>query len=154
MAVLMLWLSTFGPDEAIGADESFPNLIRAMVFVIPTVAVVFFIWVIGYVLAQSIAKRDFPLDANRLARDVLISIIASIASFALLYRYFGIEGLEGVESPRDYIYFSAVTFSTLGYGDFRPSEPARLIAATQAVLGNMHLGIIVGTALVAVKTDP
>ncbi len=42
------------------------------------------------------------------------------------------------------MYFSTVTFSTLGYGDFRPAPEARSYAAFLAVYGNIHLGLLVG----------
>jgi voltage-gated potassium channel Kch len=35
----------------------------------------------------------------------------------------------------NYLYFSTVTFTTLGYGDFRPCESARLLAAVESLLG-------------------
>lgn len=43
--------------------------------------------------------------------------------------------------PRDWsyagncLYFSVVTFTTLGYGDFHPYPKMRLLSATEAVLG-------------------
>ena len=44
------------------------------------------------------------------------------------------------------VYFSTVTFTTLGYGDYRPSPDARPVAALQAVLGYIYLGLLVATA--------
>ncbi len=44
----------------------------------------------------------------------------------------------------DAIYFSFVTFSTLGYGDVAPlSPPARAMASTEAVLGQLYLAVFV-----------
>lgn len=43
------------------------------------------------------------------------------------------------------IYFSVVTFSTLGYGDFSPQTGlSKFTSAFEAVSGNLHLGIFVG----------
>lgn len=39
----------------------------------------------------------------------------------------------------DYIYYSAVTFTTLGYGDFKPCAAARLYAAGETLLGGFFL---------------
>jgi hypothetical protein len=51
----------------------------------------------------------------------------------------------------DYMYFSTVTFTTLGYGDFRPCEHARLYAAAEAMLGGFFLpfssAIVITSAL-------
>jgi len=43
----------------------------------------------------------------------------------------------------DCLYFSTVTFTTLGYGDFRPIGKARRIAMIEAVSGYLYLGITV-----------
>lgn len=40
----------------------------------------------------------------------------------------------------DYIYFSFVTFTTVGYGDLVPTGPIRFIAATEALNGWVLLG--------------
>lgn len=52
----------------------------------------------------------------------------------------------------DYLYFSIVTFTTLGFGDFTPSPESRMYAATQAVLGYIYLGILVGK-IISVSTS-
>jgi hypothetical protein len=67
----------------------------------------------------------------------------------------GYGALDGVEafghianataqvSPRDwldYIYFSFVTFTTVGYGDLVPVGPIRFVAATEALNGWVLLG--------------
>ncbi len=44
-------------------------------------------------------------------------------------------------------YFSVVTFTTLGYGDFQPLPEYRLVAAAQAVLGYVVLGLVVGITI-------
>ena len=46
-----------------------------------------------------------------------------------------------------------MTFSTLGYGDFRPSPDARLMAAAQALLGTIHIGMIVGAIFLTFSQD-
>ncbi|MDY7116037.1 potassium channel family protein [Halomonas sp. SSL-5] len=45
-------------------------------------------------------------------------------------------GLETV-NLLDYIYFSAITYTTLGYGDLFPSGPIRFITGSEALLGFM-----------------
>lgn len=41
------------------------------------------------------------------------------------------------------LYFSVVTFSTLGYGDYHPSEAAQGAAATEAMVGYVLMGLLV-----------
>ena len=96
---------------------------------------------------------EFRVSPSRLIRDVAISIGFTITVFASAYWTFGITPTYNdavAIRPLDSLYFSIVTFTTLGYGDFRPSEPARMLAAFQALLGTVHVGLIVGAALVAV----
>ncbi|MEO1551301.1 MAG: potassium channel family protein [Pseudomonadota bacterium] len=102
--------------------------------------------IVGVIFRSS---QHFTPDPKRLARDAAISIVYCILSFAVLYRFLGISlGAEcAASSALDHLYFSMVTFSTLGYGDFKPCETARLVAAAQAIYGNLHLGLIVGAAL-------
>lgn len=98
-------------------------------------------------------NEDFQLDAWRLVFDTMVSAVFMILVFSVLYRNVGL--LSGGEIVRpsllDAIYFSSVTFSTLGYGDFAPHPSARMIAATQALLGNLHLGMVVGATFAAIK---
>jgi hypothetical protein len=42
------------------------------------------------------------------------------------------------------IYFSIVTWTTLGYGDFSPPEGLRLVAAFEAIVGYLYMAILVG----------
>jgi len=70
-----------------------------------------------------------------------------IVSFASLFASSGILNSDGV-IVKDFvssIYFSIVTFTTLGYGDFKPTEEIRFFAATEALLGYLCMGVFVAT---------
>jgi tetratricopeptide (TPR) repeat protein len=55
---------------------------------------------------------------------------------------------SGQVGPFAYLYFSVVTFTTLGYGDFSPTEGlARTIAGFQAFLGLMLSSLFIATFL-------
>jgi hypothetical protein len=41
------------------------------------------------------------------------------------------------------LYFSVVTWTTLGYGDFQPTESARLWAATEAMFGYIFMAFLI-----------
>ena len=71
---------------------------------------------------------------------------ALIVLFAGIYCGFGLNyaGAPAPVSISDGLYFSVVTWTTLGYGDFTPPPEIRLIAAMQALLGYGFFGIIVG----------
>lgn len=71
---------------------------------------------------------------------VLLCSIFFILSWAGIYDYLGISYNLGGDKPDldDYflnVYFSVVTFTTLGYGDFSPISEGRMIAASQALTG-------------------
>lgn len=86
--------------------------------------------------------------------DTAISISMTVLCFGLLYMQLGIVyDSKSQHVALDAIYFSAVTFSTLGYGDFSPTQTARLTAAFQAILGNLHLGMVVGVMFFAVQEN-
>ncbi|MEX0339360.1 MAG: ion channel, partial [Arenibacterium sp.] len=87
----------------------------------------------------------------RLARDGAISMLLNLMAFSILYRTFGISLTDSCIGPEttqasSALYFSMVTFSTLGYGDFRPCDVTRLWAASQAIIGNLHLAVLVAAA--------
>jgi hypothetical protein len=52
-------------------------------------------------------------------------------------------GFEGAISLSKAIYFSGVTFATVGYGDFIPAPHLRLVALTEGLLGAFTLGLFV-----------
>jgi voltage-gated potassium channel Kch len=82
--------------------------------------------------------------------NVIIQLFALVANFILLYaaiyRALGIIDTKDATSTDliDCIYFSVITWTTTGYGDFRPSQSGRLIAASEALLGYVFMTIIVG----------
>lgn len=92
---------------------------------------VFFRWVykrlFGYMLLPS---------------RVLLTAAGIIAAFSVLYSLLPSEGLfldnKAIEWPRDFltsIYFSVVTFTTLGYGDIHPVGALRILSIIESLLG-------------------
>ena len=82
---------------------------------------------------------------------IILSALAAVAIYALIYSLLGaVENLSApgyVMSWADYIYYSAVTFTTVGYGDFLPKSNAafRLLAASEAFLGTFLTGLFIFT---------
>lgn len=77
----------------------------------------------------------------------LSSVAFFIGDFAILYHHIGIENTEAPKvaaTATDCLYFSIVTWTTLGYGDFRPSEHARLIAGLEALIGYAAMVAAIG----------
>jgi len=82
---------------------------------------------------------------------IVLSALAAILLFAFLYASFHmVENTVAPGSPlgwSDYIYYSTITFTTVGYGDFipRPFAPFRLLAACEAFLGVFLTGLFIFT---------
>lgn len=118
--------------------------------------VYFAVVIVGVLFLVSTKHGVSPM---RLARDGSVSLMFNVLAFSSFYRVTGI-GLETpcpkflATQPLDALYFSMVTVSTLGYGDFRPCEPTRLWAASQAILGNLHLAVLVAAAFLVANAHP
>ena len=72
--------------------------------------------------------------------------MVNIHLFAILYFTVGIVDGNDVIVRDLYTsyYFSIVTWTTLGYGDYSPAENYRLTAAVQAILGYIYMAILLG----------
>lgn len=58
-----------------------------------------------------------------------------------LIDHFGLGHLTGIDgSLFECVYFSSVTFTTLGFGDVSPVGPLRLLAGAEALTGFMLIG--------------
>ena len=68
--------------------------------------------------------------------------------FAAVYGAFGYTDncVIGASGPGDILYFSYVTFTTVGYGDMTPVGLCRGLAAAEAVAGYILLGMFVAAA--------
>ncbi len=69
--------------------------------------------------------------------------------FAAVYGAFGYNDncVLGAEGPADILYFSYVTFTTVGYGDMSPTGLCRGLAVSEAVTGYILLGMFVAAAV-------
>jgi len=86
---------------------------------------------------------------------IYMSIMSiAIYCFSNIYIEIGIIN-EGKLSKEiwDAIYFSVVTWTTLGYGDFKPSEGARIWAAGEAMLGYIYMGLLVALLISGLTPD-
>ena len=64
--------------------------------------------------------------------------IIEIWFYALAYYLcdlFGVGTLYGLTSSLDYVYFSAVVYTTLGFGDIVPDDGIQMLAGSEALVG-------------------
>lgn len=132
----------FEENHKLHAVMSFYFLILSLVFFITNI--------LGVVFS---ASEEFIVNQLRLFLDVVLSACLHIVVFSYVFRTFRIQDSNDnlIQTPNylDHLYFSIVTFTTLGYGDMKPSGSSRIFAAYEALLGNLHLGFIVAAAFLA-----
>ena len=89
---------------------------------------------------------------------LVFAVLAGISTHAIYYTQLGLvkTSTELVFFPSwsEALYFSVVTFTTLGYGDMVPREEYRLVAAFQAIQGYVFLGAFVGTLVAVFNVVP
>ena len=78
-------------------------------------------------------------------RRVVGSAAAVVLGFALLY--LALDGVRGPDGEAvgfwQAVYFSGITFATIGYGDFVPAPHMRLVAFTEGALGAFAMSFFV-----------
>jgi len=82
--------------------------------------------------------------------DSFILALNNILMFAFIYNAYGIYDSNKLLIKNDFmisLYFSIVTWTTLGYGDFTPTENTRIFASIEALLGYIYTAIIIGLLL-------
>lgn len=80
-----------------------------------------------------------------------INAAGLVSYFALAHKFVGLTNAGDQTSYADALYFSIVTWTTLGYGDLLPIAEMRLLAAAEALLGYVYFGIFVALACKALK---
>lgn len=100
------------------------------------------------VLTSVVGFAFEDLGPGRALAAAVLQGFALLFVFAGIYRGYGLMyGGDIVPMGQDWagaLYFSIVTWTTVGYGDFTPPAAIRLIAATQALLGYLVFGTTVG----------
>lgn len=118
-----------------------------------------YLWIVVYLL---ITVFGYPLyiifvDAydeklilrspNRSLMLLFINYIAIIMGFAALYIYTDAIGdtcKVPISKPLDAIYFSSVTITTLGYGDFTPmNKVGKILVSVETIVGLIFVVLVV-----------
>lgn len=70
---------------------------------------------------------------------LMVLHLFEIALFALVYWLMSFEPNFGsiamIESNHDYIYYSSIVYTTVGFGDLYPLGPVRLVTAIESLIG-------------------
>jgi len=114
------------------------------------------IFLVFLVMTCSVAMRQVlfagTVDGNRLVGAVCVYLLLGII-WAILYRWLWVfvpgafSGIPAVDqNVWDFVYYSFVTLTTLGYGDVLPqTDVARTLAYLEAVTGVFYVAILVAT---------
>ena len=118
------------------------------------IAIFFFGPIQPFIRLFSISLRFSQLPAHMLIVGIPMIAINVVACFACLYMFGSVKenGVE-IEGMWKHFYFSAITFTTVGYGNIVPSDfLSELIAVIESLVGAIALAIIMGLSVaVALK---
>ncbi len=91
-------------------------------------------------LLEKLAGKIHSFRASLLV--VWVSLLAAhiieIWLYAVAYwacERYGIGSISGVVSNLDYVYFSSVVYTTLGFGDLLPGDGVRMVAGSEGLVG-------------------
>lgn len=101
---------------------------------------------VAYLVALWLELSNTKLSSVVLIFGHLANGVAVMLFFAMLYHIMPEQafGGPGITSFLDALYFSTVTFTTLGYGDIVPTGEVRLLCALEAVMGSVFIAVLVG----------
>lgn len=115
--------------------------------------VLFLIFVINFSffleIKEFLSRGATKADSFFELLSVALTGLSNIALFSYFYYAYGVEGPEGIIAG-DFItslYFSIVTWTTLGYGDLKPINELRLIASLEALMGYIYMALLIGLFL-------
>ncbi len=86
-----------------------------------------------------VGRRRIAILFGTLLLVHIVEIWIFAGGFMLANWHGGLGELKGnhVSGILDYVYFSSMTFTTVGYGDLIPEGPIRFVAAMEALSGLM-----------------
>lgn len=103
----------------------------------------------GIVLGLSIgAEASLGDTVPKVAWSASLSILSIVFGFALMYYWTGaVVKEDDVADFGECIYFSAVTWTNLGYGDWLPVGVGRALAGIQSLVGYVYIGLCVNVVI-------
>ena len=87
--------------------------------------------------------------------SVAFTGLSNIGLFAYVYYKAGVESPSGIIIGEfiTSLYFSIVTWTTLGYGDLKPTDDLRLLASLEALMGYVYMAVLIGLFLNLLQTE-
>jgi len=118
-------------------------------------ATILFIVVIFTTSFWNVFKKNHEYRVFPQFLKMLLAVYVTITGFASIYKFSGlINGSNEItHHPIDALYFSLVTWTTLGYGDLHPTEPVRLLAALEAMLGTLFIPLLLAAIIFTLQSN-
>lgn len=144
----MLWPFVYGTvvfstnNSLTVPDTTYLYLMKPLMLLLTLIAY-------GFFILTTTAVIDRTFDFLEVSLTLLSLILVVILSYTDIYKFLGLLDTNNVNvnDPVSCFYFSVVTYTTLGYGDLRPSPSARLFAASEAFLGYILFSLFIGVIL-------
>ena len=91
------------------------------------------------------------IDRSLIASAVTVYLLLGViwgAVYLIIYRLnpeaFVVSNVDPIYATSHFLYYSYITLTTLGYGDFAPVSPtARILSAMEAVTGVLYTGVLI-----------
>lgn len=112
--------------------------------------------VIEKVKSNNSNRHQIRIHKEHIIKLLRNQIALQMCLYTILYRFNGISDNrteDVVYSWLESIYFSIVTWTTLGYGDYSPVNWLKLVAASQALTGYLVMAIIIGLVIKDYRED-
>ena len=116
--------------------------------VIPNLALTLALVWIAFVIGKDVFRDRDYISADLIYGGINVYLLVG-AAFAAAYKVQlllapgSINGLAATSDLRDTLYFSAVTITTLGYGDMSPAtDIARTLAFSEALFGQLYIAVL------------
>ncbi|MCB2185948.1 MAG: hypothetical protein KQJ78_05985 [Deltaproteobacteria bacterium] len=115
----------------------------------------FLIFLIKTFLKQIVTADRVDLDLIWAAVSTYLLLALAWGLLFSLLDHFSPEAFLGEPTSADFIYFSFVTLTTLGYGDIVPVSPeARALAMVEAVNGVLYTGVFIAGLVSGAQGKP
>ena len=102
--------------------------------------------ILGYVVARVLALASSDLEIRYVLLGSGVYLIWSmLIAFTHSYKLTGLYGPEHEVTHNGFecFYFSVITWTSVGYGDFTPTPSARIFAAAEAFVGYLSMACLI-----------